>query len=116
MSESISLPAYVDFTVWRGDTFRRVLTVTDDAEAAWDFSATIIKVYVRDTQAATPVYTLEEDQGITIDNNVVTIQLTDAQTNELKAKAYLYEIEYTSDTDDVRTWIAGKLIVKDRAE
>jgi len=115
-NESSSLPAVVDFTVWRGDTFRRALTVTNDAESAWDFTGAAVKLYIRDTQESDALITLEEAPGLEIALNVITIELSAAQTNTLKARSYLYEVEYTSAGGDTRTWLAGKLILKDKPE
>lgn len=115
-NESLSLPGVVDFTLWRGDTFRRALTVTEDGSDPWDFTGAEVKMYVRDNQESAPIITLEDEAGITIAENVINIELTDVQTNTLKARAYLYEIEYTEAGGEVRTWIAGKLILKDKPE
>jgi hypothetical protein len=116
MTESSSIPATVDFTAWKGDTFRRALTVTDESDVAWNFSGASVKLYLRESPEASPVLTLQSGSGVSIASNVVTIEITSAQTDALKIRSYLYEIEYTGSGGDVRTWIAGKLLLKGRAE
>jgi len=113
-NESSSIPATVDFTLWRGDTFRRALTVTDDSDQDWNFTDAEVRLYVRNNQEDSALITLETGSGINITDNIVTIELTDAQTNELQARSYLYEIEYTSSGGDVTTWIVGKLTLRDK--
>lgn len=115
MTESASLPANLDFNVWRGDTFRRTLTVTDGTDP-WDFTDASIKFYIRDTQDSAALITLQASSGVTIVSNVVTIELTDTQTGSLGARSYLYEVEYTDSNDEIRTWISGKFIVSDKTE
>lgn len=110
--ESNTLPGILNFSIFKGDTFRRNLTVTDDGNAAWNFTGATVKMVI--SRGETPVLTIQNGQGVSISTNVVSLTITDEQTLALEALAYEYDLIYTNSSGDTRTWMSGAFIVEER--
>jgi hypothetical protein len=112
MSGVSSLPASLNFEAYRGNTFRRQFTVTED-ELPYDLSTSDVVWYLRSTKTGDPVVTLTEGDGITVASNVITVVLTPAQlvTWEDGGTAF-YEMQVNQGTD-ITTWLAGTIEISD---
>lgn len=78
MSGVSSLPASLNFEAYRGNTFRRAFTVTEDS-SPYDLSTADVIMYLRETKTGDPVVTLTEGSGITISTNVISVVVTPTQ-------------------------------------
>jgi hypothetical protein len=106
MSGVSSLPASLDFEAYRGNTFRRAFTVTEDS-SPYDLSGAAVIMYLRQSKTGDPVVTLTEGSGITVSTNVISVVITPAQlaTWDDGGTAY-YELQ-VNEGSDITTWIAG---------
>lgn len=108
MSESNSIPTILNFEHYRGNTFRRQFTVTQDS-ADYNLGSATVRFLLRKISSKTPVLTLDEGSGITIAGNVITVVVTVSQLESLGSPSKLdYELQ-VNEGSDVTTWLSGEV-------
>lgn len=109
------LPAKYDFTLYRGDTFRRVIrlrTVLEDGtlDDYADLTGCVALAQVRATTGATEILatfaTSVLDQ--VTNTGAVQMELSPEQTADLPNSAR-WDIQLTHPNGDVHTYLAGKI-------
>lgn len=103
---SQTLPASLNFSLFGGDTFRRVFTVTDENSNPYDFTNYAVTFVLEKNDRA--VLTKTEAGGISIVDNAITVEIGNTDTKTLEGVSYEYYLKLTNElTGDVRTWISG---------
>jgi hypothetical protein len=102
-----------NLTVKQGDTYTKVLTVTDDDGVAINLTGSTLTFHLRAqgsaTDAITPAPTLTLTTPL---SGIATLTLTAAQTAALTARAtMLYEIECVDALSNVTTPVEGLVYV-----
>jgi hypothetical protein len=102
----------VDLRLYKGDTFKRVITVTAEGDP-FDFSGYSITFVVKEkaTDSAS-VVSLSIGSGITVAANVVTITIPAAETAKLAIKRYAYDLKFISSSGEVSTRMIGAFSVE----
>lgn len=111
MSEvSSQLPVSVNFSMWKGDTFKKTLTFTDATGNALDLSTAAIKMQIRKKAGEPVLMSLSINDGIVVSgqNNVVFNKKID-----IEGGTYRYDIEVTYASGVVRTYVSGQFKVLD---
>lgn len=111
--ESATLPAQLDFVIFKGDTFTRDFTVTNN-DIPWNFTGANVKFILQYAGAIIATFTSTPTAGITITSNTVSLKITDEQTAAYEAKTYEYDLVLIDASQDSRTWISGNFIVRDK--
>lgn len=113
MAESSSIVATkTNFRLYKGDTFTRVITVTDENSDPFDFTGASLAFTIKEHPSASAVLALSIGSGISIASNVVTITATAAQTADLLIKRYVYDFKITSSGGAISTWMLGGFSVE----
>lgn len=110
--ESSTLPAKLDLVCFRGDSFKRVFTVTDSLSNPWDFTDCDVTFQITNSEILTKSYKI--GGGISISGNVVTLSIPSSDTEVLETRPYQYDLIYNSKFDEKRTWATGDFIVKEK--
>lgn len=111
MSEvSSQLPVSLNFSMWKGDTFKKTLTFTDVSGNALNLSTATIKMQIRKKAGEPVLQTLSINNGIVVSgtNNVVFNKVID-----IEGGTYRYDIEVTFQSGVVRTYVSGQFKVMD---
>jgi hypothetical protein len=107
------MTTFAGLTIRQGDDYSKVLTVTDDDDAAVNLTGCTLTFHLRapgaTTDAITPAPTLTLTDAA---HGVATLTLTDTQTAALTAwQDYRYEVECVDGTTLVSTPVAGLCFV-----
>lgn len=100
---------YLPLVAKRGDTLRRVLTLTDSSGAPLNLAGASVVCHIRlqgaTEDALTPVLAIQD-----VAAGQVILVLSPAETAGLSAAAYVYEIE-SAKGSDVSTLAEGVLVL-----
>jgi hypothetical protein len=103
----------LNFSTKRGDTFDEVLFELKKDGTAIDLTGAIIKMQLRKA-AGGPIFlefTSVSSAGITItDASAGKFKINSVIIN-LEANVYLYDIEITFASGEVRTWVSGQFTI-----
>lgn len=103
----------LNFSTKRGDTFDEVLFELKKDGTAIDLTSAIIKMQLRKA-AGGPIFlefTSVASAGITItDASAGKFKINSVIIN-LEANVYLYDIEITFASGEVRTWVSGQFTI-----
>lgn len=103
----------LNFSTKRGDTFDEVLFELKKDGTAIDLTGAIIKMQLRKA-AGGPIFlefTSASSAGITItDASAGKFKINSVIIN-LEANVYLYDIEITFASGEVRTWVSGQFTI-----
>jgi len=99
---------YAELTIDQGATFSSVITLTNDDNTAIDltgytFECQIRKSYYSTNATANIAVTIEGDAA----NGAVRLSLDSANTANIKAGRYLYDLKMTDDEDTTIRVIEG---------
>lgn len=111
--ESATLPAQLDFVIFKGDTFTRDFEVTNN-DVPWNFTGSNVKFILQYAGAVVATFTSSPVAGITIASNTISLKITDEQTAAFEAKTYEYDLVLIDAAGDSRTWVSGNFIVRDK--
>lgn len=114
------IPATYDIELYRGDTYRktfRIRTVTPDGEPGDYFDLTGCEPLAQVRSVVKAPTILQEFDAELLDQTdpdtvgAVRVALTGVQTADLPDNA-VWDIQLTHPTDDVHTYLAGKVTAK----
>lgn len=111
--ESATLPAQLDFVIFKGDTFTRDFEVTNN-DVPWNFTGSNVKFILQYAGSIVSTFTSTPAAGITIASNTISLKITDEQTAAFDAKTYEYDLVLIDGAGDSRTWVSGNFIVRDK--
>ena len=106
------IPQYQDFEIWKGDDFTQVITATISSTPV-NFTGYTLRMSIRNSTTNEVALTLATGgSGITATSlGVITITMTAAQTNALTNKDYKYDLEVTSGSGVIKTYLYGPIAV-----
>lgn len=105
-----SLPGNMDLSIWRGDAQTFVVALTDAANQPISLAGRTAAAVIRATSTSTTKYAFT----CTIQNsNQVKLYMSSAVSSTIPAGSYIWSFETTDATGDVRTYLAGDVIVYD---
>jgi hypothetical protein len=110
-----STPGAVNLQIWRGDSWSLVINC-NIAGTAINFTGWTAKMEIRNQLTNELVLTLTTPaSGIAMTSGgAITLSITAAQCNALTQAVYVYDLQTTSTTGAVQTFIAGTLeIIED---
>jgi hypothetical protein len=102
------LPATVDLTAYRGDTWAQTFRFLTDVDAPLDLTGADVAAWARSDYPKTVEHLLVSVDDPT--TGVVTIALP--QNGASAAASYEYDVEVTGSDGTVTTWVRGKLTVE----
>lgn len=110
MSEiSTILPEALNFSVWKGDTFKKTLSFFDASNAPLDLSTASVKMQIRKKAGEPVLESISSGYGITVVSNQVSIE----KMINIEKGTYRYDLEVTYASGIVRTYLSGLFKVSD---
>jgi hypothetical protein len=103
------LPACIDFKMFVGNTFKKVLQFGSSA-APIDLTGVTANFIIRNNTTDAAVLTLTIGDGLSVAGNIMTID----KIISLTAAVYRHELTVTFVDGEVRTFIAGPFEVKNK--
>jgi hypothetical protein len=108
------LPSRYNFEIWRGDTFTTEIDIIDQAGLPVNITDWSFKMEVKENYQATPIIVLSTDNGKIqiVDGPLgkISLNLTPTDT-AVPAKRYIYDLQATTNTNDVITILFGSFFV-----
>lgn len=118
VSVATAAPGLYSTTVYKEETFTRVLTWTDSVGALVDLTGyhATMRVYYSPAGSSSLLLTLTETSGLTLGGAAGTITwvMTDSQTKLFPVGPCRYELRVTDSTGVVTYLLYGNLTVRDR--
>lgn len=96
-----------DFTVTRNDTFNGTQFTITVNSTLLDLTGYSIKMAVKSKIKKDSVLTLTSTSGITISNSTAGVFQVDSQIFTQPAGKYVYDIQLTSSSGVVKTYVSG---------
>lgn len=109
MSEITILPGELNITIYKGDTFSKVFTLTDNEGNPVDLTECSVAMQVRKKPGGEVLVNLSEGNGLTVVDNTVTASFN----VEIPKGGYRWDMQFTYNGDIVRTYINGDFFVED---
>lgn len=115
MTTDLRIGEKEDLIIRRGDTTTIVVAITADGAPMDITDYTVRFVVKRDYTSVVAVITKTTSSGIVLTNPTageLTITLAPADTEDLSPGTYYYDLELTSSTGSVGTYLWGKLTIE----
>jgi hypothetical protein len=109
MSDIEIIPGELNFTVYKGDTLYKTLTLTDGNGDPLDLSTCTIVMQVRTKPGETVEIELTEGDGLTVSSNTVLID----HTVTIAKGSYKWDMQFAFASGITRTYVAGGFSVLD---
>jgi len=102
------LPRNVDLEFWKGDSTEFIVKFTDDANAPLALAGYTPLAVMRQTFNSATVYTFVTSVQ---NGNEVRVYLPSAISKTIPAGSYIWNLQLTAPNGDVRTYLAGDVVV-----
>lgn len=101
------LPGNMDLSIWKGDAQTYVVAMTDDVNTPLDLTGCTAQAVIRAGFTDPVTYPF----ACSISGNHVTLYLSSAVCKTIPAGNYVWNFQITSSNGDVRTYLAGDVLV-----
>lgn len=101
------LPGNMDLSIWKGDAQTYVVAMTDDANVPLDLTGCTAQAVIRAGFTDPTTYPF----ACSISANRVTLYMSSAVCKTIPPGNYVWNFQITSSNGDVRTYLAGDVLV-----
>lgn len=101
------LPSNVNLEIWQGDAQRYDITLTGADGVAIDLTGATAAAVVRESFTAPTSYAFQ----CTITANKIALYMSSTVSKSMPAGNYVWNLQLTAASGDVRTYMAGDVVV-----